>query len=185
MQRVLLLALLIAVCPTYTFAKVPARSPRLQATAATLVVQSFQLGEKSQQLFSIKDGLLAIVKAKGNNLSSSEDFIVDAATELKYIATVAYFEGNLLGAVLALKEEYRLQYISNRILELENAINNTRSSLRPLQVALATIKDTAALAQIEKSIQVTQSLLEMYRNSIEILQKIAENKTNEPGQIQP
>ena len=184
MKRVLLVALLITVCPAHTSAKVRAKSPRLQATAAALVVQSFQLGEKSQQLFSIKDSLLAIVKAEAGNLSSRADFIVDAAMELKYIATVAYFEGNLLGAVLALREEFQSQYISNRILEFENAINNTISSLRPLQVAVAAIKNSEALPQIEQSIQVTQSLLEIYRNSIEILQKMVENKTGEQEQIQ-
>lgn len=185
MKRVLLIAMLIAIYPTHTLAKVSEKPPRLQATTAALVVQSLQLGEKSQQLFSIKDSLLEKVKAKGSNLGSQEDFIVDAATELKYIATVAYFEGNLLGAVLALKEEYQLQYINNRILELDNAIRNTISSLRPIQVAHSAIKDSEALYQIERSIKTTHSLIEMYRNSIEILQKMATKKMEGQEQIKP
>lgn len=185
MKRVLLIAMLIAIYPTHALAKAPEKLPRLQATTAALVVQSLQLGEKSQQLFSIKDSLLEKVKAKEGNLGSQEDFIVDAATELKYIATVAYFEGNLLGAVLALKEEYKLQYINNRILELDNAIRNTISSLRPIQVAYTAIKDTKALHQIERSIKATHSLIEMYRNSIEILQKMATKKMEEQEQIKP
>lgn len=185
MKRVLLIAVLVAMYPTQTLAKAPEKPPRLEATTAALVVQSLQLGEKSQQLFSIKDSLLEKVRAKEGDLGSQEDFIVDAATELKYIATVAYFEGNLLGAVLALKEDYKLQYINNRILEIDNAIQNTLSSLRPIQVAYSAIKDTAALHQIEKSIKVTQSLVEMYRNSIVILQKITEKKMEGQEQIQP
>lgn len=185
MKRVLLIAMLIAIYPTHTLAKVPEKPPRLQATTAALVVQSLQLGEKSQQLFSIKDSLLEKVKAKEGNLGTQEDFIVDAATELKYIATVAYFEGNLLGAVLALKEAYKLQYINNRILELDNAIRNTISSLRPIQVAHSAIKDSEALYQIERSIKTTHSLIEMYRNSIVILQKMTEKKMEEQEQLQP
>lgn len=185
MKRALLIAMLIAIYPTYTLAKISEKPARLQATTAALVVQSLQLGEQSQQLFSIKDSLLKKVKAKEGNLGTQEDFIVDVATELKYIATVAYFEGNLLGAVLALKEEYKLQYINNRILELDNVISNTISSLRPIQVAHSAIKDTEASHQIERSIKTTHFLIEMYRNSIEILRKMAENIIEEQGQIQP
>ena len=177
--------MLIAIYSTHTFAKISKKPTRLQTTTAALVVQSLQLGEKSQQLFSIKDSLLKKVKAKGDNLGSQEDFIVDAAMELKYIATVAYFEGNLLGAVLALKEEYKLQYINNRILELDNAIKNTLSSLQPIQVAYSAIKETEALHQIERSIKSTYSLIEMYRNSIAILQKIKTEKMEDQEQIQP
>ena len=185
MKRVLLIAMLMAIYPTLAFAKTPEKPAKLQATTAALVVQSLQLGEKSQQLFGIKDSLLEKVKAKEGNLGSQEDYIVDAAMELKYIATVAYFEGNLLGAVLALKEEYKLQYINNRILELDNAIKNTISSLKPIQIAYSAIKETKALHQIERSIKSTYSLIEMYRNSIAILQKIITEKMEEQEQIQP
>ena len=185
MKRALLIAILIAVYPSHTLAKIPEKPARLPATTAALVVQSLQLGEKSQQLFSIKDSLLAKVKAKDGNLDSQADYIVDAAMELKYIATVAYFEGNLLGAVLALKEEYKLQYINNRILELDNAIKNTISSLQPIQVAHSAIKDTEALYQLERSIKTTHSLIDMYRNSIEILLKMAEMEMQQQRQTQP
>ena len=125
----------------------------------------------------LPDYLLEKLKAKEGNLGSQQDFIVDTATEIKYIATVAYFEGNLLGAVLAIKEEFKLQYISNRILELENAIKNTMSSLRPIQIAYSTIKDPVTSHQIERSIKATKYLIEIYKNSIEILQRMLENNT--------
>ena len=179
MKQALLVALLFTVYPTHIFGQIQEKPTRLQATAAALVVQSLQLGEKSQQLFRIKNGLLEKMKAKEGDLGSQQDLIVDTATELKYIATVAYFEGNLLGAVLAIKEEFKLQYISNRILELENAIRNTMSSLRPIQIAHSTIKNPVILDQIERSIKATHSLIEMYKNSIEILQKTLENNTEE------
>ena len=179
MKQALLVALLFTVYPTHIFGQIQEKPARLQATAAALVVQSLQLGEKSQQLFRIKNGLLEKMKAKEGDLGSQQDLIVDTATELKYIATVAYFEGNLLGAVLAIKEEFKLQYISNRILELENAIRNTMSSLRPIQIAHSTIKNPVTLDQIERSIKATHSLIKMYKNSIEILQKTLENNTEE------
>jgi len=177
MKQALLIALLFTVYPTHIFGNIQEQPSRLQATAAALVIQSLQLGEKSQQLFRIKDGLLEKLKAKEGNLGLHEDFIVDAATELKYIATVAYFEGNLLGAVLAIKEEFKLQYINNRLLELDNVVKNTMSSLKPIQIASSTTKDKFTLKQIEMSIKATQSLIEMYKNSIDILQKMLVNNT--------
>ena len=178
-KQALLIALLFTVYPSHIFGKIQEKPERLQATSAALVIQSIQLGEKSQQIFRIKDGLLERLKAKRDDLVSQQDFIVDTATELKYIATVAYFEGNLLGAVLAIKEEFKLQYISNRLLELENAMRNTIASLRPIQISYSTIKDPVVLSQIERSIKATQSLIEMYKNSIDILQKMLENNTEE------
>jgi hypothetical protein len=99
MRRIEIIMLLITILPATTFSAVQNKDQLLQATNAALVIQALQLGDKAQQLFSIKDDLLKIVKIKEGNLSPEDDMIIAAATEMKYIATVAYFEGNLLGAV--------------------------------------------------------------------------------------
>jgi len=179
MKRILMIILLLTILPANTFPAVQQKDQLLQATTAALVIQSLQLGDKAQQLFSIKDGLLKIVKIKEGNFTSEEDMMIDAATEMKYIATVAYFEGNLLGAVLALKKEFKLHFINNRILELENVIRNTISSLQPIQVAHSRIEDRSAIGQLDRSIKAVGEILEIYRNSIEILQRI---KKKEFGQ---
>ena len=172
MKRVLLSLLFITFLPVSSIPAAQQKDELLQATNAALVIQSLQLGDNAQQLFSIKNGLLKMVKTKEGNLSPEEDMMIVAATEMKYIATVAYFEGNLLGALLALKKEFKLQYIDNRILELENAIKGTISSLQPIQAAHSRIEDRSAAAQLDKSIKAVEEILEVYRNSIEVLQRI-------------
>ena len=185
MKRFLLIIVLIIALPCSTFSAIQEEGQILQATTAALVVQSLQLGEKAQQLFSIKDELIKIVKTREGNLTSQEDMMVDAATEMKYIATVAYFEGNLLGAVLALKKEFKLHFVNDRILELDNAIKGTISSLRPIQVAHSRIEDGAAKHQLDRSIKVVQSLVEIYRNSIRILETMKEKEFGEKGIKEP
>ena len=86
MKRVFLL-LFITILPANTFPAVQQKDQLVQATTAALVVQSLQLGDKAQQLFSIKDGLLKIVKIRESNLTSQEDMMINAASEMKYIAT--------------------------------------------------------------------------------------------------
>ena len=172
MKRVLLALLFITILPVNSSPASPQKAQLLEATKAALVMQSLQLGDKAQQLFGIKDGLLKIVKVKEGNISPEEDMMIAAATEMKYIATVAYFEGNLLGAVFALKKEFKLQFIDNRILELENVIKGTISSLQPIQAARSRIEDRSAVAQLDKSIKAVDEILEAYRNSIEVLQQI-------------
>jgi hypothetical protein len=167
--------------PATTFPASQQKDQLLQATNAALVIQSLQLGDKAQELFSIKDGLLKIVKTKQGNLSAEEDMMIAAATEMKYIATVAYFEGNLLGAVLALKKEFRSQFVDNRILELENAIKGTNSSLELVKVAHSTVGDKSAVGQLDRSIKAVEEILEIYRNSVEVLQRM---KKKEFGQEQ-
>ena len=105
--------------------------------------------------------------------------MINAATEMKYIATVAYFEGNLLGAVLALKKEFTLHFINDRILELDNAIKGTISSLKPIQVAHSRIDDGTAKHHLDSSIKVVQSLVETYRNTILLLEKMKEKDFGE------
>ena len=116
MKKVLLVLLLVMILPCNTLSAIQEKDQRLKATTAALVVQALQLGERAQQLFSIKDQLLRIVQERKGKITLQEDFIVDAVTELKYVATVAYFEGNLLGAVLAVKEKFQLQFINDRII---------------------------------------------------------------------
>jgi len=179
MKRFLITILLIIILPAYTFPAVQQKNQVLHATTAALVVQSLQLGDKAQQLFSIKDGILNIVKTKKGNLTSQDDMMINAASEMKYIATVAYFEGNLLGAVLALKKEFKLHFINNRILELEHAIKGTISSLKPIQVAHSGMEDKSAAGQLDRAIKTVREILEIYRNSIEILQRIKEKEFGE------
>ena len=185
MKKVLLVLLFVMILPCDTLSAIQEKDQRLKATTAALVVQALQLGERAQQLFSIKDQLLRIVQERKGKITLQEDFIVDAVTELKYVATVAYFEGNLLGAVLALKEKFKLQFIHDRIIELQNSLESTTASLRPLHVASSGIENAAALLQIVRSIKVVQSLIETYRNSIEILLKMREKQAKEIEKIEP
>ena len=185
MKKVLLVLLVVMILPCSILSAIQENEQRLKATTAALVVQSLQLGEKAQQLFSIKDDLLKIVQERKGEITSQEDFIVDAVTELKYVATVAYFEGNLLGAVLALKERFKLQFINDRIMELQNSLDSTIASLGPIQVAYSGIENGAALQRLERSIKIVQSLIETYRNSIEILLRIRETHAKEIEKVQP
>ena len=172
MKRVLLSVLFITILPVNSSLAAQQKAQILETTKAALIMQSLQLGDKAQQLFGIKDGLLKIVKVKEGDLSPEEDMMIVAATEMKYIATIAYFEGNLLGAVLALKKEFKLQFIENRILELQNVIKGTISSLQPIQAAHSRIEDGSAAGHLDRGIKAVEEILEVYRNSIEVLQRI-------------
>ena len=185
MKKVLVVLLFVMILPCNTVSAIQKKEQRLKATTAALVVQALQLGERAQQLFSIKDELLRIVQEREGKITLQEDFIVDAVTELKYVATVAYFEGNLLGAVLALKEKFKLQFINDRIIELQNSLGSTTASLRPIQVAYSGIENGAALQQLDRSMKIVQSLIETYRNSIEILLRMREKQAKEIEKVQP
>jgi hypothetical protein len=163
---------IVVLTPILAFAYSEKKPVKLETTTAALVALSLQLGEKAAELFSIKDELVRIVQAKISNVTLQERLIMDTVSELKYTATVAYFEGNLLGAVLAIKEEFRLDFVNGRIMELEQAIRNTKASLLPIQVASSKIESTAALHQIDKAQKILWSLADLYRNSIQILGKI-------------
>jgi len=176
MKSALVVLLSFSLFPTVSLAAVKDDSGLMQATTAALVMQSLQLGEQAQQLFGIKDNLIKIVKTKKGNFTSQERLMVDVANEIKYIATVAYFEGNLLGAVLAIKNEFKIHFIENRIVELDNVFSGTVSSLQPIQVAHSEIDNTAAKNKMVKTIEIVESLLQTYRNSVEVLQKIKEKE---------
>jgi len=186
MKRVIVIVLLLfTILPAKTLPAVQKKDQRLQSTTAALVVQSLQLGDKAQQLFSIKQDLLKIVKTKKGNFTSQEDMMIDAATEMKYVATVAYFEGNLLGVVLALKKEFKLHFINDRILELDNAIKGTMSSLQAIQVAHSRIEERSAVGQLDRCITTVKEVVEIYRDSIDILQRIKEREFSEEEMRQP
>lgn len=185
MKKVLLVLLFVMILPCNILSAIQEKEQRLKATTAALVVQSLQLGERAQQLFSIKDELLRIVKERKGEITLQEDFIVDAVTELKYVATVAYFEGNLLGTVLALKDKFKLQFINDRIIEFQNSLESTTLSLRPIQVAYSGIENVVALQQLERSIKIVQSLIETYRNSIEVLLRMREKQAKEIEKVKP
>lgn len=185
MKKVALVLLVVMILPGKTLSAIQEKDQRLKATTAALVVQSLQLGESAQKLFSKKDELLKIVQERKGKITLQDDFIVDAVSELKYVATVAYFEGNLLGAVLALKEQFKLQFISDRIIELQNSMESTTASLRPIQIAHSGIENGTALQHLERSIKIVQSLIETYRSSIEILLRIREKHVKEIEKVQP
>ena len=185
MKRVLLSVLFITILPVNSSLAAQQKAQILETTKAALIMQSLQLGDKAQQLFGIKDSLLKNVRIKEGNISPEEDMMIAAATEMKYIATVAYFEGNLLGAVLALKKEFKLQFIDNRILELENVIKGTISSLQSIQAAHSRIEDRSAVGQLDRSIKAVEEILEVYRYSIEVLQRIQKKEFGQEEIKQP
>jgi hypothetical protein len=92
------------------------------------------------------------------------------------VATVAYFEGNLLGAVLAIKDEFKLQFIENRISELDHAFSGTISSLQAIQIVHSGVENPAVKNYLVKTMKIVKLLLETYRNGIEVLQKIKEQE---------
>jgi len=148
-----------------------------------VILLSLQLGEKAMQLFDIKDSLIRKVQQEVNNITQQERFMLDVISELKYVATVAYFEGNLLGAVLAIKEDFKLDFVSNRILEFEQSIESTKSSMMPIQVAYSGIQDTKVREQIAKARDIILSLEQLYRKSIETLQKMKQESTKSDGPV--
>ena len=64
MKKVLVVMLFVMILPCNTLSAIQEKEQSLQATAAALVVQSLQLGERAQQLFSINDELLRIVQER-------------------------------------------------------------------------------------------------------------------------
>ena len=68
---------------------------------------------------------------------------------------------------------------------MQNSLESTTASLRPIQVAYSGIENGAALQQIERSIKIVQSLIETYRNSIEVLLRMREKQAREIEKVQP
>ncbi|UCE83560.1 MAG: hypothetical protein JSV47_03265 [Deltaproteobacteria bacterium] len=185
MQKMLLtiagLVVILSTNPSLTYSKKTAQ--RLETNSAAVILLSLQLGEKAMQLFDIKDDLIRKVQQEVNNITQQERFMLDVISELKYVATVAYFEGNLLGAVLAIKEDFKLDFVSNRILEFEQSIASTKSSMMPIQVAYSGIQDTAVREKIAKAREIILSLEQLYRKSIETLQKMKQESTKSDSPV--
>jgi hypothetical protein len=185
MQKMLLtvacLVVILSTNPSLTYSKKSER--RLETNSAAVILLSLQLGEKAMQLFDIKDDLIRKVQQEVDNITQQERFMLDVISELKYVATVAYFEGNLLGAVLAIKEDFKLDFVSNRILEFEQSIASTESSMMPIQIAYSGIQDTIVREKIAKAREIILSLEQLYRKSIEILQKMKQESTKRDSPV--
>ena len=153
-----------------SFAQSKNDSQKLDITSAALLMVSLELAEKANQLYTIKDNLVKIVKAKMGNLSAQEKYIIDVVSELKHVATIAYFESKLIGVVLIVREDFKIPFMNARGPELEESIKSTEASLQPVQIAYSGIRNTEALQQIDKAKEILQSLKQLYVNGIEILQ---------------
>jgi hypothetical protein len=151
-------------------------SPKLDVTRANLLMLSLQLAEQANQLYTIKDNLVTIVQARTDNLTLHDKYVIDVVSELKHIATIAYFESKLLGVILLVREEYKHPFMNARIPELTESIKSTKSSLQPIQIAYSGIQNNEALDQIDKAKEILHSLNQLYANGIEILQKAKTEK---------
>ena len=168
-----------------SFGQPPNSSQKLEITSASLLMSSLQLAEKANQLYIIKDNLVRGVQAKKGNLTVQEKYIIDVVSELKHIATIAYFESKLLGAVLIVREELKVPYVKARIPELEESISSTDSSLQPLHIAYSGIQSNEVLQQIDEAKEILVLLKQLYMNSIELLQRIKMKNGVEAERIQP
>lgn len=187
MKKLVVMGTMLAVFLTHnlSFSETKRTVKKLETTSATLLMLSISLAEKANQLYLIKDNLLRIVKEKIGNLSVHDQYIIDVISELKHIATIAYFESKLLGVVLIIREEFKLPFVNARIPELEEAINSTESSLQPVQIAYDGIQNQEALQQIDAAKEILKSLNQLYMNSITILQKTRMKKGPETERTLP
>ncbi len=160
-------------------------SQKLGITSATLLMLSLQLAEQANQLYTIKDNLLKIVQKQKGDLTVQEKYIVDVVSELKHIATIAYFESKLLGVILLVRGDFKVPFVNARIPELEESIKSTESSLQPIQIAYSGIQSHEALQQIDKAKEILKSLSRLYKNGIEILQKTRMKPGAEAERTQP
>jgi len=173
MKKLLKIGILSIVFLTHHLSLAQPRSDsrKIGITNATLLMLSLQLAEQANQLYIIKDNLLKIVQEKKGDLTVQEKYIVDVVSELKHIATIAYFESKLLGVVLLVREDLKVPFVNARIPELQESIKSTESSLQPVQIAYSGIQSHEALQQIDKAKEILKSLNRLYINGIEILQK--------------
>ena len=173
MKKLLKIGILSIVFLTHHLSLAQPRSDsrKIGITNATLLMLSLQLAEQANQLYIIKDNLLKIVQEKKGDLTVQEKYIVDVVSELKHIATIAYFESKLLGVVLLVREDLKVPFVNARIPELEESIKSTESSLQPVQIAYSGIQSHEALQQIDKAKDILKSLNRLYINGIEILQE--------------
>jgi len=174
MRKLLTLGILPVIFLTHnlSFAQPKNSSAKLETTSANLLIISLQLDESANKLYIIKDNLVKIVQTNSGNINI-QNYIMNVVSELKHIATIAYFESKLLGAVLFVREKFELPFVNARIPELNESIRTTNSSLQPLQVAYSRIKNKEALQQIDKAQGILQSLNQLYVTGIETLKIIS------------
>ncbi len=187
MKKLLNIGILAIVFLTHHLSLAQPRSDsrKIGITNATLLMLSLQLAEQANQLYIIKDNLLKIVQEKKGDLTVQEKYIVDVVSELKHIATIAYFESKLLGVVLLVREDLKVPFVNARIPELEESIKSTESSLQPVQIAYSGIQSQEALQQIDRAKEILKSLNRLYINGIEILQKTRMKPGAEAERKQP
>ena len=187
MKKLLKIGILSIVFLTHHLSLAQPRSDsrKIGITSATLLMLSLQLAEQANQLYMIKDSLLKIVQEKKGDLTVQDKYIVDVVSELKHIATIAYFESKLLGVVLLVREDLKVPFVNARIPELEESIKSTESSLQPVQIACSGIQNHEALQQVDKAKEILKSLNRLYINGIEILQKTRMQPGAEAERIQP
>ena len=159
-----------------SYAQSQSGSQMLEITSATLIMLSLELAEKANQLYTIKDNLVKMVQTKMGNLTAQDKYIIDVVSELKHIATIAYFESKLLGAILIINDEYKIPFANARIPELAESTTSTEASLQPVQIAYSGIQNTEALQQIDKAKEIIRSLKQLYINAIEVLRKMKMEK---------
>jgi len=176
---------LVLLAHNLSLAQQKSGSAKLDITHTNLLMLSLQLGEQASQLYTLKDNLVKIVKTKTENLTLQDKYVIDVVSELKHIATIAYFESKLIGVILLVREEYKDPFMNARIAELAESINSTKSSLQPIQIAYSDIQNNEALHQIDRAKEILQSLNQLYLKGIEILRKAkmekeAGGKRNQP-----
>ena len=149
---------------------------KLEINNAALIMLSLELANQANQLYSIKDNLVRIVQSKKEKLTLEEKYIIDVVSELKHIATIAYFESKLLGVALIIRKDFEMPFMNARIPELHESIESTESSLQPIQIAYSEIQHHEALQSIDQAKEILKSLSQLYVSAIDIVQKTATKK---------
>ncbi len=178
MKKLLIIVMLSIVLVTYKLSSAQPKggTQKLEINSAALLMLSLELSKQANQLYSIKDNLVRIVQSKKRQLTIEDKYIIDVVSELKHIATIAYFESKLLGVLFLIRKDFEAPFMNARIPELRESIESTESSLQPIQIAYSGIKNHEALRNIDQAKEILKSLRQLYVNGIEILQKTATQK---------
>ena len=149
MKKLLIIVILSIVLVTYklSIAQPKGGTQKLEINHAALLMLSLELAKQTNQLYSIKDNLIRMVQSKKGRITIEDKYIIDVVSELKHIATIAYFESKLLGVAFILKKDFETPFMNARIPELHESIESTESSLQPIQIAYSEIQSHEALLQ--------------------------------------
>jgi hypothetical protein len=178
MKKTLVIVVLSIVLVTYklSIAQPKSGTQKLEINNAALLMLSLDLAKQANQLYSIKDNLVRIVQSKRDKITIEEKYVIDIVSELKHIATIAYFESKLLGVALIIRKDLKMPFMNARIPELHESIESTESSLQPIQIAYSEIQNHEALQNIDQAKEILKSLSQLYITAIDILQKTATKK---------